>query len=97
MRFSYESISFPYILEKVYTPDFELDNGIILEVKGVLDRQSRVKMAAIKKQYPEKDIRFIFQKPHNKVPGLKMTHAEWAEKYGYLWYGENDFKTKDLT
>lgn len=92
----YEQIKLPYVLEKTYTPDFETSNGIILEVKGVLLPPDRVKMAAVKEQHPDLDIRFIFMYPHRKIPRLKMTHAEWAEKYGYKWYGADELKKKDL-
>lgn len=93
----YETKKLDYILLKTYTPDFIIDDGrIMLEVKGVLDQQSRSKMAAVKEQHPEADIRFVFAKPHNRCPGLKSTHAEWAERHGYIWYDENEITKKDL-
>ena len=97
LDFEYETEVLPYILEKTYTPDFVSDStGIILEVKGVLDQKARTKMRAVKAQHPDKDIRFIFPKPHNRCPGIKMTHAEWAEANGFPWYDELEFKGKDL-
>lgn len=76
----------PYVLEGVYTPDFVLPNGIIVECKGVLDQDDRRKMAAVKRAHPELDIRFVFQKSENTLRrGAKMTYSGWAEKYGFPW------------
>ena len=35
--YEYESTSFPYTIQHLYTPDFILSNGVILEVKGYWD------------------------------------------------------------
>lgn len=96
-KHEYETEYFNYILSKKYNPDFTLTGtSIILEVKGVLDRQAREKMKAVKEQNPEADIRFVFMRPHARCPGMKMTHAQWAEKYGYIWYGIEDLSKKVL-
>jgi len=42
---------------RTYTPDFELDNGIFIETKGIFDNEDRRKHLAIKEQHPELDIR----------------------------------------
>lgn len=93
----YEVTKINYILCKTYTPDFTTDDGIYLEVKGVLDQQSRSKMSSVKEQHPDLDIRFVFMDPHKRCPGLKTTHAEWADKNGFLWYTLEDLTRKDLT
>lgn len=93
LPFEYEPFKMTYTKE--YTLDF-LVNDIILEVKGVLRPEDRSKMIQVKRDNPDKDIRFIFQVPHRKMIHSKMTHAEWADKNGFLWYGENDFKKKDF-
>jgi len=67
-----------------YTPDFVLDNGIIIEGKGIFDAQDRAKHLYLKAQYPELDIRFIFTRSKAPMgPSAKTTLAEWADKYGY--------------
>ena len=96
LGYDYESKSYKYIIEKNYTPDFFLESGAILEVKGVLMPDDRVKMLCVKKQHPELNIIFLFMKPKAKVPRLKMTHAEWAEKNGFKWISAYDFKKRDL-
>lgn len=86
VNFTYEELVLPYILNGEYHPDFVLkDTGIIVEAKGVLDRESKRKMVAIRKQYPDLDIRFLFMNASKKVPGSKQTHAQWAERNGFRW------------
>jgi hypothetical protein len=85
VKFTYETLELPYILNGNYHPDFILSNGVIIEVKGVLDRESKRKMLAVKKQHPDRDIRFLFQEANKKVPGTKQTHAMWADRNGFPW------------
>jgi hypothetical protein len=85
VSFEYETLKIPYTLEGVYNPDFILENGIIIEAKGLLDRDSKRKMIAVKKQHPELDIRIVFMAADRKIPGGKQTHAQWADKAGYIW------------
>lgn len=86
IKFKYESTQIPYVLERTYTPDFELvDHGFFVEAKGLLDRDSKAKMIAVKKQHPEIDVRFCFMDAKKKIPGTKQSHGEWATKNGFLW------------
>jgi len=86
VNFTYEELTLPYVLHGEYHPDFVLKgSGIIVEAKGVLDRDSKRKMIAVKKQYPDLDIRFLFMNADKKVPGTKQTHGEWATKNGFVW------------
>ncbi len=52
---------------RTYTPDFELDNGILVETKGIFDNEDRRKHIAIKEQHPELDIRFVFSNANAKL------------------------------
>jgi len=83
--YKYESENIPYILECKYKPDFVLASGVYLEVKGYLDAADKRKMIAVKKAFPDLDIRFVFQSPYSKIPRTQMTHAQWAEKHGFPW------------
>jgi len=86
IKFKYESIGIPYTLERNYFPDFEIiDHGFFIETKGRLDRDSKAKMLAVKRQHPDIDIRFVFMYPHKKIAGTKQTHAQWAERNGFRW------------
>ncbi|TPJ33652.1 hypothetical protein [Mesorhizobium sp. B2-8-3] len=85
----FETLKVPYVVpetRRTYTPDFPLPNGIIVETKGKLEPKDRAKHLFIKLQHPELDIRFVFQRPHDKiVKGSKTTYAMWCDKYGIKW------------
>ena len=72
--------------ERTYTPDFVLDNGIIIETKGRFVSTDRRKHKEIKKQYPDKDIRFVFSNSRAKLyKGAKSTYGDWCDKHGFLY------------
>lgn len=84
VEWDYEQVKLPYTLEGTYNPDFRLlKSGILIEVKGFLDRESKRKMVAVKKAHPSIDIRFCFSQSDKKIPGSKQTHGEWARKNGF--------------
>jgi hypothetical protein len=86
IKFRFESKKVPYVLERTYNPDFEIvDHGFFIETKGLLDRDSKAKMLAVKQQHPDLDIRFVFMHPKKKIPGTKQTHAQWADRNGFPW------------
>ena len=65
----YETIKIEWIdlAVRTYTPDFILDNGIIIEVKGRWLAHDRKKHLAIRKQHPHLDIRLVFENQNNKL------------------------------
>lgn len=74
-----------YVLERKYTPDFLLSNGIYIEAKGKLDQDTRSKMLAVKKAHPELDIRMVYMRGENKLSkGSKMTYMDWSRKNGFI-------------
>lgn len=69
-----------------YTPDFLLPNGIIVETKGLWQATDRAKHELVRAQYPELDIRLVFQRAKTPIaPGAKTTCAAWANAHGYTW------------
>lgn len=86
VKFTYESLKLPYQTFHNYYPDFVLENGIVIEAKGKLDQDTRAKMIAVKKAYPDLDIRFVFMRADNKISrGSKTTYGMWAERNGFKW------------
>ena len=87
--FTYEETKINYIKparEHVYTPDFVLDNGIIIETKGRFMIQDRQKHMLIKKQQPHLDIRFVFSNSSQKLnKGSRTTYAQWCVKNGFMY------------
>ena len=71
---------------RTYTPDFVLDNGIIVETKGIFDNEDRRKHVAVREQHPELDIRFVFSNANAKLyKGAKTTYSDWCEKQGFKY------------
>jgi ribosomal protein S26 len=82
----YESFRIPWLTTHHYLPDFVLHNGIIIEIKGKFVAADRRKHLEVRKQHPDLDIRFVFQRPMNKLyKKSKTTYGEWADKNGYKW------------
>ena len=52
---------------RTYTPDFELDNGIIIETKGLFSSADRRKHIEIQRQHPKLDIRFVFSNAKQRL------------------------------
>lgn len=69
-----------------YLGDFLLENGIMIEAKGLFTAQDRKKHLYIKEQHPQLDIRFLFMNANNKLSkASKTTYAMWAERNGFKW------------
>lgn len=87
LPFTYEGRALSYKIEAVYTPDFILPNGVIVETKGLFDSDDRRKMVAVKEQHPELDIRLCFMKADVKLSRAprSLTYWQWAERHGFLW------------
>lgn len=87
--FKYESQKIKYTVPKsehIYTPDFELPNGILVEAKGKLDRLTRKKMLLVVDQNPDKDIRFVFMRDNYIAKGSKTKYSAWAIKHGIKYH-----------
>jgi len=87
--FTYEETKIKYIKpasEHQYTPDFVLDNGIIVETKGRFLIADRKKHMLIKRQQPHLDIRFVFSNSKQKLnKGSYTTYAQWCVKNGFMY------------
>lgn len=88
VKFKYEAIKIEWedLMYRTYTPDFILQNGIIVEVKGRFTSDDRRKHLAIKKQHSDLDIRFVFENSRRKLnKGAKSTYATWCERNKFLY------------
>mgnify|MGYP000013880519 FL=1 len=89
VKYDYENIKIEWedLAYRTYTPDFVLDNGIIIETKGRFMAADRRKHIAIKKQHPKLDIRFVFTNSKAKLSkGAKSSYADWCIKHGFRYY-----------
>ena len=79
-------IKYMWVENKKYLPDFVLDNGIVLEVKGRFTLDDRKKHLFLRKSNPDLDVRFVFNNPNSKLyKGAKSTYANWCSKHGFLF------------
>ena len=91
VSYEYESCNVPYTIQHHYHPDFILPNHVHLEAKGYWSAPDRRKIAAVKKDNPELDLRMVFQAPFNKISkGSKTTYAKWCEKHDIPWTSFHD-------
>ena len=89
VKFEYEITVIPYIKPQtnhIYTIDFTLPNGILVETKGRWVLEDRKKHLLIQKQHPELDIRMVFQNSKGKIrKGSKTTYADFCDKNDIMW------------
>lgn len=81
IKFKYESEKIPYVIAGHYIPDFIISvpsGKIYLETKGHFRPEAKRKMAAVKRQHPELDIRIIFY-------SRKLKDIRWADKLGFKY------------
>ncbi len=87
--FSFEELVIPYVKPEKpakYTPDFVLENGIIIESKGRFLTEDRQKHLLVQKQWPALDIRFVFSNSKTKISKRsKTTYADWCIKNGFMY------------
>lgn len=86
VRYERLKIEWEDLKYRTYTPDFELDNGIIIETKGIFSAADRRKHLEIKRQHPKLDIRFVFSNANSRLyKGAKSRYSDWCNKYGFKW------------
>lgn len=79
-QYMYEQHTIRYTMpeeEKRYTPDFFLPNGIIIEGKGRWETADRKKIKLVKEQYPDLDLRMVFDNPNQRIS--KQSNTTYAD------------------
>jgi hypothetical protein len=92
-KFFYESEKISYIQpakKRTYTPDFVLTKkdgtSMYIESKGRWVLEDRQKHELLREQYPEMDIRFVFQNPNAKInKKSKTTYADICRKHSWKY------------
>jgi len=96
-EYDYEVTVIPYIVPESkhkYTVDWTLLNGVLIETKGYLsDHQERSKYVFLKQQYPDIDLRFVFDNVNKLCGGTKYSHGTWATKHGFTFCSIKDIDT----
>ena len=89
IEYTYEKVKLNYVKpasKHVYTPDFVLANGIIVETKGRFLPADRQKHILVKRHNPTLDIRFVFSNSNARISKASTTtYAQWCIKNGFLF------------
>ena len=89
IEYTYEKLKLNYVKpasKHVYTPDFVLSNGIIVETKGRFLLSDRQKHILVKRNNPTLDIRFVFSNSNARISkASRTTYAEWCIKNGFKY------------
>jgi len=89
VQYTYEQVKLNYIKpasKHVYTPDFVLSNGIVIETKGRFLLADRQKHILVKKHNPTLDIRFVFSNSNARISKASTTtYAQWCKKNGFQY------------
>ena len=56
-----------------------------LEAKGYFRAEDRVKLLSVRDNYPDMDLRLVFQKDNKVHRTSKMKYSDWAEKHGFQY------------
>ena len=86
VKFEYENVCIKYKVERNYTVDFSLENGILIESKGYFKSSDRTKHLLIKEQNPDLDIRFLFQADNWLTTTKTYRYSDWCKKYGFKYH-----------
>tara|TARA_R100001015_G_C4617500_1_gene173778 strand:- start:14 stop:472 length:459 start_codon:yes stop_codon:yes gene_type:complete len=89
VKYKYECLKIEWedLTYRTYTPDFVLNNGIIIETKGIFTSADRKKHLAIKKQHPKLDIRFVFENSNKRLrKGAKTRYYQWCIRYDFDYH-----------
>jgi hypothetical protein len=88
IEFEYEQHKFTYVpKQRTYTPDFYLPEfDMFIETKGQFVGSDRTKHKLIAEQYPDLDLRFVFQNDKVKLSKKsKTTYADWCNKNNFKY------------
>lgn len=77
------------VVDRSYTPDFFLPNGVIIECKGKFTATERKKHVAMREQHPDLDLRILFQQ--NSYLQKKQHRGDKSKRYGD-WCDSKDIK-----
>lgn len=66
-----------------YTPDFVLENGIIIEYKGRLTSTDRTKLLAVVRSNPDRKIRLLFGSDNKLAKNNNKRYSEWCAEHGF--------------
>lgn len=67
---------------RIYTPDFFLPSGVVVEAKGNFTPKMRTKIKAVIKSNPSKDLRIVFMQDNYLTKTRKKRYSDWCIQQG---------------
>ena len=67
---------------RIYTPDFFLPSGVVVEAKGNFTPKMRTKIKAVIKSNPSKDLRIVFMQDNFLTTNRKKRYSGWCKQQG---------------
>jgi len=77
-------------VQKDYLPDFQLKNGVILELKGKFTSQMRTKMKEVFRDNPDIDLRMVFMYDNWMTKKHTMRYSDWCKLNGIKFHVVKD-------
>lgn len=72
------------VVDRWYTPDFFIGNGVIIEAKGKLDAKERKKLIAVRDTHDElSDLKIVFMRDNKIHRRSETRYSKWAEQNGF--------------
>ena len=59
---------------------------MVIEFKGRFQGADRKKLLLVKQQWPDLDLRIVFQKNNPINKGSETKCSDWCNRYGFKWY-----------
>lgn len=88
-KVEYEPEEIEYTLSKVYVPDFVITfkdgRKIYIEAKGYLRPENRAQLLSVKSQYPDMDLRLVFERDNKLSKTSRTRYSDWAGKHGFMY------------
>lgn len=72
-------------VDRSYTPDYFLESGTIIEVKGKFTAKDRKIAAAMKEQHPNLKIAMLFSKDNYLTKQHGKRYSDWCNSKGIEW------------
>lgn len=66
-----------------YTPDFFLENGVIIETKGRFTAADRRKMVAVAEAHNDLEIKMLFMRDNKIHKNSETRYSDWCIKHGF--------------
>jgi hypothetical protein len=89
VKYEYEPYRLSYTVQRKYTPDLKLPNGVLVEVKGRFTSADRTKFLSVRDQHRHEDIRLLFQADNKLNKNSTTRYSDWCDKHDIIYHVGN--------